>query len=157
MGRRLKPEHELTPSGKGHRERMRDPEYAKNYRKSQAERYKQNKPREQFRKRAKGKEQREEVIKVLGSKCSSCGEVYNTHFSRKIQIDHKFYFRGRTDRTNTVDHIRALIKSGVDPNTQFNLLCHSCHMVVTYIRKYPEKSHDVINYLKKANIMKEEK
>ncbi len=153
MVRRLKPINELSSEAKRTRERYRkNPESHEKYKQWLKDYNVKYKERHRIRKKLKGKEQREVVIKKLGSKCASCGEFYNPHHTRrdKLEIDHKFYLeRGtRVTGTNTVLQIFRLLEQGVDPNTQFTLLCHSCHMIVTHIRKYPEKADSVLEYLR---------
>lgn len=87
----------------------------------------------------------------------SCGEAYNPHsVPTNLQIDHKFYLKDRHRKPESFRQVLNQINSGIDPTIQFNLLYYSCHMVVTNIRKNPQKAKFVLEYLKKANILKEE-
>ena len=157
MARRLKPEDKLTKESKVNREYLRkNPVVHEKVKKRQREYYFETKPVRQLQKKLKTKEQREYVIKKLGSKCSSCGEEYNPHARRSnLQIDHKFYLKSKSLGDRPVTIIMKLLENNIDPLLQFNLLCEACHTVVTRIRKNPQKAHSIINYLKKNSIMKE--
>lgn len=158
MARRLKSEKEITKKGKAAREYFRkNPEVHDKVKKRQREYYQETKPVRQLQKKLKTKEQREYVIKKLGSKCSSCGEEYNTHAHRSnLQIDHKFYLKSKSLGDRPVATIMTLLENNIDPSLQFNLLCEACHTVVTRVRKYPQKANSILKYLKKNNIMKEQ-
>ena len=157
MVRTLKPENELSE----HQKKMRayykkQPEEHQKYLQYQKEYHKKNRESIRIRKRQKGKTRILEVINILGSKCESCGEKYNPNLRRSnLEIDHEFYLRGEFAGTSTIHRILRLKKQGVDPKKQYNLLCHPCHMIVTYIRKNPSKANDVINFLKSTNVKKE--
>jgi len=93
---------------------------------------------------------------LLAAKCASCGEPYNPHAKRSnLEIDHKFYFPDEFPGTGTILRILRIEKK-VDPNEQYNLFCHTCHMVVTHIRKNQEKGKAVLKFLKKTQVLKEE-
>jgi len=158
VARRLKSDNKITKESKKNREYLlRNPEVHEKVKRRQREYYVETKPVRQLQKKLKAKEQREYVYEKLGSKCSSCGEEYNPHAKRSnLQIDHKFYLKSTSLGYDAVSSVMILIKNGIDPLLQFNLLCYPCHMVVTHIRKNPQKSSSIINYLKKNNIMKEQ-
>ena len=158
MARHLKSDDKITKEGKANREYFRkNPIVHEKVKQRQREYYKETKPVRQLQKKLKTKEQREYVYKKLGSKCSSCGEEYNPHANRSnLQIDHKFYLKSKALGYDTVSSVMKLIENGIDPLLQFNLLCYPCHMVVTHIRKNPQKSNSIMTYLKKNNIMKEQ-
>jgi len=155
--RLLKTDDKLSKEGKAAREYFRkNPDVHDKVKRRQREYYHETKVERQLKKKLQVKEQREDVIKKLGSKCSSCGEEYNPHARRSnLQIDHKFYLKSRALGYDSVSSVLKLIESGIDPKLQFNLLCYPCHMVVTNIRKNPQKADSVLNYLKKNRIMKE--
>lgn len=157
MARRLKSDDKISKKGKSSREYFRkNPEVHEKVKQRQREYYQETKPERQLQKKLKTKEQREYVIEKLGSKCSSCGEDYNSHARHSnLQIDHKFYLKSRALGYDAVSSVLKLIENGIDPLLQFNLLCYPCHMVVTHIRKNPQKANSVLNYLKENNIMKE--
>ncbi len=156
MVRPKKPIDELSPTARRARLlREENPKLDEAYRKYQKESYRKKKPIHQIRKKLKVKEQRDFVIQKLGNKCVSCGEPYNPHSVRtNLEIDHKFYFKDRYRKPETFRQVLNLINSGIDPSIQFNLFCHSCHMVVTHVKKYPQKSKSVIEYLIKTGILK---
>jgi len=158
VARHLKSDKEITKEGKANREYFRkNPVVHEKVKKRQREYYHETKPIRQLQKKLKVKEQREYVIKKLGSKCASCGEKYNPNAKRSnLQIDHKFYLKSTSLGYDTVSSVMKLLDNNIDPVIQFNLLCYPCHMVVTHIRKNPQKSSFLLNYLKKNNIMKEQ-
>jgi len=158
MARRLKSDEKMTKEGKANREYFRkNPDVHEKVKRRQREYYKETKPARQLQKKLKTKEQREYVIKKLGSKCSSCGEDFNPHARHSnLQIDHKFYLKSKALGYDTVSSVMKLLETGIDPSLQFNLLCYPCHMVVTNIRKNPQKANSILNYLKKNRIMTEQ-
>ena len=158
MVRRLKSDKEITKKGKASREYFRkNPDVHEKVKKRAREYYLETKPARQLQKKLKTKEQREYVIKKLGSKCSSCGEEYNPHARRSnLQIDHKFYLKSKSLGDRPVTIIMKLLENNIDPSLQFNLLCEACHTVVTRVRKYPQKADSILNYLRKNRIMKEQ-
>ncbi len=158
MARRLKPENELSEHQKKQRKYFeKNPEAHQKMKQYQKEYHIKNRESLRIKKRQKGKIRIAEVIKILGSECASCGEKHNPNLRRSnLEIDHKFYLRGEFAGTSTGYRILRLKKQGVNPKEQYNLLCHSCHVIVTYIRKNPSKANDVINFLKSADIMKEQ-
>jgi len=157
LARRLKSEKEISKKGKASREYFRkNPDVHEKHKRRQREYYLETKPARQLQKKLKVKEQREYVIKKLGSKCSSCGEEYNPHARRSnLQIDHKFYLKSKFLGDRPVTTIMKLLENNIDPSLQFNLLCEACHTVITRVRKYPQKADSIINYLKKNSIVKE--
>jgi|APSaa5957512535_1039671.scaffolds.fasta_scaffold31814_2 hypothetical protein len=157
MARRLKSDDKISKTGKAAREYFRkNPDVHEKVKRRQREYYEETKPARQLQKKLKSKEQREHVYEKLGLKCSSCGEEYNPHAKRSnLQIDHKFYLKSTSLGYDTVSSVLKLIENGIDPSLQFNLLCYPCHMVVTHIRKNPQKANSVLSYLRKNNIMKE--
>jgi len=156
--RHLKSDEKITKESKANREYLRkNPVVHDKVKKRMREYYFETKPIRQIRKKLKTKQQREFVIKKLGSKCSSCGEEYNPHATRSnLQIDHKFYLKSTSLGYDSVSSVMKLIENDIDPSLQFNLLCEACHTVVTRVRKYPQKAHSIINYLKKNSIMNEQ-
>ena len=155
--RRLKPINELGSQAKRTRERFRkDPDLHQKYKKWMNEYYLKTKENIRIRKKLKSKDQRKFCIQALGSKCGSCGEPYNPNLERSnLELDHKFYLRGQKKPGESFRQVLRLIESEINPNKQFTLLCHSCHMVVTYVRRYPQKAKPVIDYLNKSDIMQE--
>ena len=157
MVRHLKSDDKITKKSKANREYLRkNPVVHEKVKKRAREYYFETKPARQLQKKIKTKEQREYVYEKLGSKCSSCGEQYNPHAkTTNLQIDHKFYLKSTSLGYDAVSSVMKLIESGIDPTIQFNLLCYPCHMVITNIRKNPQKANLILNYLIKNNIMKE--
>jgi len=155
MVRRLKPESELTAKGKRRRkENQKNPDKHKARKKRMNEYYLETKEKQQFSKKLKTKEQREFVIKKMGGKCMSCGEQYNPH-SRpsNLEFDHKTYLESKTTHAETFRQVLAWIKRGDDPKKQFALLCHTCHMIVTYLRRDPKKTRDTLEYARNEKIL----
>ncbi len=158
MTRPKKPIEEISKTARRARLlREGNPKIDEAYKKYQKDSYRKKKSIHRIRKKLKVKEQRDFVIQKLGNKCDSCGEPYNPHSVRtNLEIDHKFYLKDRYRKPETFRQVLNLINSGIDPTLQFNLFCHSCHMIVTHIRKYPQKSKSVLEYLKKTDILKME-
>jgi len=158
MVRRPKPESEIHP----HTKKMRafykqNPVEHEKYKQKMKVQYQKNREQIRMRKKQKMKEQKEYVYNLLGSKCASCGEPYNPHIKRSnLEIDHKFYFPDEFFGLGTILRILRIEKQGIDPNIQYNLLCHTCHMVVTSIRKNQVKGKAVLKFLKNTNVLKEE-
>ena len=98
--------------------------------------------REECRKKQQMSKQRRYVYtQIMGGKCNSCGEPYNPHAKRSnLEIDHKFYFPDESPGLGTLLRIIRLKEQGIDPKKQYNLLCHTCHQLVTNIRKNQEKT-----------------
>lgn len=155
MVRRLKPEESLTEAGKAHRARTkRDPIWHEEFKQKKKEEYKQHKRVHQIRKKLKAKQLREFVIKRLGYRCMSCGEPFNPNLRRSnLQLDHLFYIRSNDVKKETVREVLDLIEKGIDPKKQFGLLCRSCHLIVTYVRRYPQKLNPVFEYMKNKRII----
>ena len=158
MARHLKSDDKITKKSKANREYLRkNPLVHEKVKKRSREYYFETKPARQLQKKIKTKQQREYVYEKLGSKCSSCGEQYNPHAKiTNLQIDHKFYLKSTSLGYDSVSSVMKLIESGIDPTIQFNLLCYPCHMVITNIRKNPQKANLILTYLIKNNIMKEQ-
>ena len=155
MVSRLKPEESLTEAAKAHRARAkRDPIWHEEFKQKKKVEYKQHKRVHQIRKKLKGKQQREFVIKKLGSRCMSCGEPFNPNLrTSNLQLDHLFYIRSNDIKKETLREVLDLIEKGIDPKKQFSLLCRSCHSIVTYVRKYPQKLNPVFEYMKNKRII----
>lgn len=158
MVRRLKPESEIHSSTKRTREFYKNnPQEHEKYKKYMKQQYQKNREYIRIRKKQKMKEQKEGVYNLLGGKCISCGEPYNPYLKRSnLEIDHKFYFPDESLGLGTILRIIRIQKKGIDPNTQYNLFCHTCHTVVTGIRKNQEKGKAVLKFLKKTDVLKEE-
>ena len=138
---------------------MVDPEKLEKRRKygreHQKEYYIKNKPREQIRKKLWQKRIREEAIKHLGDKCASCGEPYNPHARpSNLQFDHKFYIQSKFITKNIASQILNQVSQGIDPNKQFMLLCHTCHMIITHVRKDQRKAKSTLDLITKLGILK---
>lgn len=118
--------------------------------------YYKTKTRQQYKKKLKAKEKREKVISILGSKCMSCGEPYNSHLVRSnLEIDHIIYVKSKEIKKDPVAQVLDIVdKKIADPNTMFSLLCHTCHMIVTNVRRNQEKAKSSINYLLKNGTLK---
>ncbi len=146
MVRRLKPENQLSESAKYWRERkIRDPIGYQKYLAYQNQKYWKHKTRWQISKKLQTKQKRIEAIKLLGEKCASCGEKYNPHARiSNLQFDHKFYINTKAFPRDRDAVILQMKNEGIDPNTQFMLLCRTCHMAITYLRKDPEKTKHIL-------------
>ena len=155
MVRRLKPYEKLAPTSKYHRDRTaKDPEWHKKQLKKSKAHYLKNKPKQQIQKKLKVKQQRESIIKQMGSKCMSCGELYNPNLRRSnLQFDHKTYLKSPMTKAETFRQIMDIIDRHEDPLEQFALVCYRCHMVVTHIRKDIEKAPKVLKYIKTTKIL----
>ena len=114
MVRRLKPEDKLTKDGKKAREYFKkNPERREDFLKRSKKYYQENKLKIRIRKKLKTKSQREEVIKKLGSKCASCGDLYNRHLTRSnLELDHKFYMKGESKPGEVFRQVLNQIENG---------------------------------------------
>ncbi len=154
-GRRPLPHDELTEGGKisrEYREKMNQNEVEETRKKRKAY-YLKNKSIQQIQKRNINKKRRLEATELLGGKCMSCGELYNPAARiSNLQFDHLSYPRSGRKAFYYYD-ILELAKNGVDPKEQFALLCRTCHMIDTFIRKNPQKAILQISRLEKLGII----
>ena len=155
MTRPLKPDDQVTPESKKHREYYKNNLEALRKRQEYAHKYYvKNKIKHQFRKKAYERKVRDSHYEILGGKCASCGELFNPHGRyTNLQFDHKFYLRSKSMGNSALWQIRKLIEQGQDPSVQFMLLCRTCHMALTYLRKNKEKSKHVIELAKKLGVL----
>lgn len=156
MVRRLKEESDIKdPKTRYYRKRIKiDPDWHEKQKQRNKDYYKRTKSRQQISKKLKTKEQREFAIKKLGNACMSCNEPYNPNTRvSNLQFDHKFYLKSKHLKTETLRNILDMIESGEDPKKQFALLCRTCHMIVTYLRKDTRKSMSTLDYIKKNKIL----
>jgi len=155
MVRRRKPVSELSRVQRQRWERYeKNPKFREEELKKKKLHYLETKPKQQIQKKLKVKQQRESIIKLMGSKCMSCGELYNPNLRRSnLQFDHKTYLKSPTTKAETFRQIMDIIDRNDDPLEQFALLCYRCHMVVTHIRKDIEKAPKVLEYIKTTKIL----
>ncbi len=155
-GKRLKPFDELTPYGKKQRlqrENM-NPEQIEKRRQMLRAYYLKNKHKQQIQKQKLNKKRSQEAVELLGGKCMSCGEIYNPTARRSnLEMDHLSYFRSGRKSFYYYD-VFELQKKGIDPKERFALLCHTCHMIDTHIRKNPQKAVSQIQRLLKLGVIK---
>ncbi len=140
--RGLLPDDKIHPGWKKRRDQFKqDSAKHEEVKKFQKEYYRKNKTKLQIKKKIHQKNLREELIEKLGGKCVSCGVRYNPNAVKSnLEFDHKFYLKSKATASLPHYQILDLINQGIDPNQQFMLLCHTCHMLVTHARKDPEKA-----------------
>jgi 5-methylcytosine-specific restriction endonuclease McrA len=156
MPRRWKPDDQISKTSvwrrkvyeKNPERRIKDITYAREY-------YKKNKAKLTIGKKLQKKRLRETHINLLGGKCFSCGEPYNPHRRiSNLDIDHKFYISSKNLAKTVTYQIQDQIDQGLDPNRQFMLLCKTCHMILTYLRKDMEKSKHLVALAIKLDILR---
>lgn len=153
--RGLLPDDKIHPIWKKRRDEFKqDSAKHEKVKNTHKEYYKKNKVKLQIQKKRYIKKLREEEIETLGGKCVSCGVGYNPNaIKSNLEFDHKFYLKSKSSASLPHYQIRDLIKQGIDPNEQFMLLCHTCHMVVTYSRIDPEKARLAYKLMSKLGII----
>ncbi len=149
------PDDKVTPHQQKRREYFRlNPDAHKKNLEYQRQQYRKNKVHRQFRKKSYANKLRDSYYKILGGKCASCGELFNPHAKRtNLEFDHKIYLKSKSMGNSALFQIKKLTDQGVDPNEQFMILCHTCHMTLTSLRKNKEKSKHAVELAKKLGIL----
>ena len=149
------PDDKVNPIWKKRREQFEQDETKHEKAKADLkEYYRKNKAKLQLKKKKYQKNLREGLIEKLGGKCVSCGVGYNPNAVKSnLEFDHKFYLKSKSRASLPHYEILDLINQGIDPNEQFMLLCHTCHMLVTHARKDPEKARTTYALMTKLGIL----
>ncbi len=150
-----KPDSELTPESRRNREYYRkNPDKHEQMTRWRKDWYLKNKLRIQIQKKSYQKGVRDECVRILGGKCESCGELYNPHARiSNLEFDHKFYIQSKVIPKLPHWHIQRMIRDGLDPKTQYMLLCHTCHMGITTLRRHHEKAKNIVALATKSGIL----
>lgn len=156
-GRKLKPFNQLSKCAQ--RERIRfakDPEAYAKHLEQHKKNYWENKPHNLLSKKINGIKQRNKSIVILGGKCISCSEPLDNSSKRSnLEFHHKYYDEGYNYSSGQIYYdILRMVKYGKDPNKKYELLCHTCHIIETNIRKNPPKSVWILARLCKNNVIK---
>ena len=148
------PDDKVTPDRQRIREYYRkNPDAHEKNLEYQRQYYKKYKVKHQFRKKSYANKLRDSYINILGGKCASCGETFNPYAKRSnLEFDHLVYLQSKTYGNSPPFQIKRLIEQ-VDPNKKFLLLCNTCHMALTALRKNKEKSKHVVELANKLVIL----
>ncbi len=156
-GRKPKPFNQLCKGAQQTRIRYaKDPEAYEKHLEDQKKRYWKNKPHLQLSKKINSIKQRNNAIEILGGKCSSCYEPLDKSTKRSnLEFHHKYYDDDykHTGCQSYYDVLR-MVNNGKIPNEKYELLCHTCHMIETNIRKNPAKATKEIIRLCENNEIK---
>ena len=157
MGRRLKPENELTRLGKWRRTRnITHPKSHEKRKKDAKEFYKQHKKHDLDQKKIKRKQQREFVYKAMGLECMCCGELYNRNLKRtNLELHHRIYNQSPSTKAETFRQALDAYDIGGKKLLleRFALLCHTCHMSLTHIAQDIRKGRKVLEYIETEKIL----
>ena len=157
-GRKFLPFDQISKAAQRKRIKFaKDPESHQRYLEDQKKRYPETKPKRQLQKKMNSIKQRDEAIELLDSKCKSCGVAVNKTAKRcNLEFHHKYYDEYEKKK-NTISmiyyDILKIAKDGKDPNVKYDLLCHTCHMIVTYVSTNHEKARSALIYLCKNHIL----
>lgn len=153
IGRRPKPESELGRIQRQRREYEKaKPELREKRKKASKEYYKQHRRHDLDQKKIKRKEQNEFLYELMGSKCMICGDVYNRHLRRtNLEFHHKKYYRGHDTKAETFRQVLDALDEGGKELVlkKFGLLCHVCHMSITWLARDIRKGLKVLEYIEK--------
>jgi len=113
--------------------------------------------REAERKREKTKQQKEDLYKLMGAKCQSCGEDYNRHKKiSNVQFAHKI--PSINPSKNQYEVFRQA-KKAYDMGgkeellKKFALLCYTCHRIFDTARGQPKKYQKALEYVKNTKVL----
>jgi len=160
-GRKKKPFDELTPTGQYYRKKFEEnPEEHEKFLKDRAEYYRKNKPKQQKQKAEFTRQQSLKVIKLLGGKCVSCGELFDPNLKKtNLEIHHLYYdendLRVKQRHGSISSNIRDVItmfENGKNPKEKYVLLCKQCHNIETYSHQDPKKTFDMFCWLYEQGI-----
>jgi len=156
-GRKLLPFDQISKTAQRQRIKFaKEPEDYQKYLEDQKKRYWETKTRRQLQKKMNAIKQRDKAIELLGSKCKSCGETVEKTVKRcNLEFHHKYYEEYEKKKNkismNYYD-ILKIAKDGKDPDTKYDLLCHTCHMIETNVSTNHEKARAAFIYLCKNRI-----
>lgn len=157
MVRRLKPENELTQHSKWRRARnITNPETHEKLKKDAKEFYKKHRKHDLDRKKFKRKQQNVFLYEQMGLECLICGDFYNRNLRRtNLELHHKKYYGGHDTKAETFRQaLDALDEGGKELLLErFELLCHTCHMSITWIGQDIRKGRKVLEYIKKEKVL----
>jgi len=135
------------------RERVRESQRKSEQRPERKERKQEIDKRRRFNDRIR-------VIKMIGTKCASCGEKVDMSNPQNLEFHHKYYddydekFMKKYGRNpSNYKQVLDIASNGINPKKKFELLCHQCNVLEAFVRTNPKKAWDAIFWLIEHNIL----
>jgi len=156
MAHPRKPESDIGRVQKYRRARqISDPAWYKQEQKKRKEYHIIHQARDSKQKSDKQKHQKESLYVVMGGKCESCKEDYNSNLSpTNLQFAHKRKTATKKNRNAAFRQAMSAYKDGglKSLKKQFSLLCYSCHKIFDTERRNPKKYPKIIAYIEKIKV-----
>jgi len=135
-------------------ELLADPEKHEQQKKHVMELYYKSHDKKKQQKRERLSKMTLKAIRILGSKCESCGEKHNPNLKKtNLEFHHKHYNEKEEERrkkslliTNIAESIIKMSKKG-NPKKKFALLCKECHQIETFSHQDPKKAFDMFAWM----------